>query len=151
MIADFLNTDATHLFFIDADIAFRPLDFFKLLSLDVDIAVASYPKKQPNRQSTVSKGGEWLDISKYQYPMEIDFAGFGFCCIKRGVIEHLTKESYIYKDEGRPVPIICESGMIGDVFCGTEDTTFFRKARKLGYKVMLDPSIKLGHVGLFIY
>ena len=48
MAARFLKTDATHLLFIDADIAFRADTVFRLLDFDKDVVTAVYPKKSFN-------------------------------------------------------------------------------------------------------
>jgi hypothetical protein len=41
----FLETDCTHLLFVDADVGFRPKDVAKLLHADVDVIVGAYPMK----------------------------------------------------------------------------------------------------------
>ena len=43
---DFLNTDATHLMFIDADIGFNPEDILPMIDADKDIICGMYPKKE---------------------------------------------------------------------------------------------------------
>jgi len=45
MAAEFLNTNNTHMLFIDADIEFNPMDVLALLALDKPIACGPYPKK----------------------------------------------------------------------------------------------------------
>lgn len=46
LVDEFLyRSNATHLLFIDSDIAFNPQDILALLALDKDIAGAPYPKK----------------------------------------------------------------------------------------------------------
>lgn len=45
LVAYFLNSDYTHLMFIDSDIEFQVEDFLKLYVADKDVAVGAYPKK----------------------------------------------------------------------------------------------------------
>ena len=42
----FLNSDSTHLLFIDADIGFNPVDVLKMIEEDKDIVGGIYPKKR---------------------------------------------------------------------------------------------------------
>ena len=48
LTAFFLNSDCTHLFFIDADIEFKVEDVIRLIAADKDVAVGAYPKKGIN-------------------------------------------------------------------------------------------------------
>ena len=45
-----LNSDCSHLFFVDTDMAFDAKDFFKLLDADRDVTVGVYPKKYLSEQ-----------------------------------------------------------------------------------------------------
>ena len=59
----FLKGDADYLFWIDADIKFRPQDVVKMIEADVDLIGGLYPKKEINWQSVreaVSKGKDNL-------------------------------------------------------------------------------------------
>ena len=44
----FLNSDATHLMFIDSDIRFNPNDIVKMIEADKGIICGLYPKKEIN-------------------------------------------------------------------------------------------------------
>ena len=48
------NKDATHLFFIDADIEFNAEDLLRQVAYDKDIVVGAYPKKALNWNSIIS-------------------------------------------------------------------------------------------------
>ena len=50
LLAYFLNSDYTHLLFIDSDIEFNVDDVLKLYAADKDVAVGAYPKKGVNWQ-----------------------------------------------------------------------------------------------------
>jgi hypothetical protein len=45
---DFMNTECTHLMFIDADIGFNPQDIIPMVHADKDIICGMYPKKEIN-------------------------------------------------------------------------------------------------------
>lgn len=44
----FLNSDATHLLFIDSDIRFNPEDVVAMLKADKEVICGMYPKKEIN-------------------------------------------------------------------------------------------------------
>lgn len=149
LFADFLNSDATHLFWIDTDISFHYNDCLKLLKLcgDADIALAGYVKKQADRASTVLKGGEWIDFAGQTEPIDVDGAGMGFVCVRRPVVERLAAVVPVFDS----IPQIVTTGLVNGQICVSEDYSFFVRAKSEGYKIMLDPTIKLIHTGPFDY
>ena len=62
LLAFFLNSDYTHLIFIDADIEFKVEDLLKLYAHDKDVVVGAYPKKGINW--TQIRDGIKMDLSK---------------------------------------------------------------------------------------
>jgi len=111
MAYDFLQSDATHLMFIDADISFKPQDIVRMIQADKDIICGLYPKKEINWHlvsNAVKQGVDYKDLPNYtgsfvvnlvgganettgniNEPMEIDNGGTGFMLIKREVFETL--------------------------------------------------------------
>jgi len=118
---DFLNTDATHLMFIDADITFNPADIISMVNADKDIICGLYPKKEINWKTVseaVKSGVEYQDLPNYtgsfvvnlvgdvaqatgdvNEPMEIDNGGTGFMLIKRNVFETLKPKVPTYTND----------------------------------------------------
>ena len=118
---DFLNTDATHLMFIDADITFNPADIVSMVNADKDIICGLYPKKEINWKTVaeaVKSGVEYQDLPNYtgsfvvnlvgdvaqatgdvNEPMEIDNGGTGFMLIKRNVFETLKPTVPTYTND----------------------------------------------------
>jgi hypothetical protein len=47
------NPEATHLFFIDADIEFNPEDILRMVAYDKPVIVGAYPKKAVNWNSII--------------------------------------------------------------------------------------------------
>lgn len=118
---DFLQSDATHLMFIDADISFNPDDIVKMIDADKDIICGLYPKKEINWQlvaDAVKAGVDYKDLPAYtgsfvvnlvggatetsghiNEPMEIDNGGTGFMLIKRGVFDALKDKVPTYTND----------------------------------------------------
>ena len=91
-----------------------------------------------------SNGGvmnhEMVDgISKRKKPFTVDYTGFGWVIIKKGVFEH----------EQMPYPWfapkmqVFESGAVQDM-CG-EDVSFCLDAMDAGFDIWCDPRIRVGH------
>ena len=112
---DFIQSDCTHLMFIDADIGFDATDILSMLAADKDIICGLYPRKQiewsqvaqaaregiaPENLHAYSgtfpvNGIDGADIfeameSSNHQPVEISNAGTGFMLIKRAVFEGLA-------------------------------------------------------------
>lgn len=113
------NKDATHLFFIDADIEFNPEDLLRMVAYDKPVIVGAYPKKAVNWDSIInaarrdeSETAQTIEGHSSNYVVNFDFmkdkdgnrvpevqivdnlvklkdAGTGFMCIKKEVIQQL--------------------------------------------------------------
>jgi hypothetical protein len=121
MAYDFMETDATHLMFIDADIAFNPADIPRMVSADKDIICGLYPKKEinwvqvseavkagvPPDQLHLHTGafvlnlahGETQTTGNVNEPIEIANGGTGFMLIKRKVFEALNDKVPSYTND----------------------------------------------------
>lgn len=108
----FLKTDCTHLFFIDADIRFNAADVLPMLAADKDIICGIYPKKEINWQGVKNALDAGVDVDSLKHhtgsfvvnlvgysgsvtvpinePVEIWNGGTGFMIIKREVFEKLA-------------------------------------------------------------
>ena len=115
----FLNSECTHLLFIDADIRFNPGDILPMLAADKEVICGIYPKKEINWTLVRKAINDGLPNDKLQYctgsfvvnlvdyapektvpinePVEIWNGGTGFMLIKREVFEKLSDHvpSYI--------------------------------------------------------
>lgn len=152
MTRTFLTSDHTHMFWLDADIEFTPEDIQKVWNMDSDIGVGVYAMKKPDKQWFAAwKDGELVkDLDQYSGPIEVDYAGTGFMCIKREVIEALTAKHGTYKGSWGDAPALYMTP-VHDGFLESEDYHFCRLAREAGFKVMMDPSVRLGHYGQYRY
>ena len=70
LVQQFLETKATHLFWLDADMVWEPRQFLALLAADKDCINAPY-------------------MAKTLVPKRLNH-GLGFCCVKRAVMEKLS-------------------------------------------------------------
>ena len=89
---------------------------------------------------------ETLDtIQKRKKPFTVDYAGFGWLLIKKGVFEDFDENG----KKRMPYPWfapkmqIFESGTVQDM-CG-EDVSFCLDAKEAGYEIWCDPRIRVGH------
>lgn len=113
------NKDATHLFFIDADIEFNPEDILRMVAYDKPIVVGAYPKKAINWDSIIKASRNNLEETpdtieghSSNYVVNFDFlkdkdgkpkpqvqvvdnlvklkdGGTGFMCIKKEVVQQM--------------------------------------------------------------
>ena len=145
---------------IDSDIVFNSEKFFQLF-LDANPEgekqreiVAGWYCTEDGRTTSVA---HWLEeddfrtnggvmnhetiesMSKRRKPFTVDYTGFGWLLIKKGVFEH----------EGLPYPWfapkmqVFESGEVQDM-CG-EDVSFCLDAKEAGFEIWCDPRIRVGH------
>ena len=78
-------------------------------------------------------------ISKRKKPFTVDYTGFGWLLIKKGVFEH-KEMTYPWF---APKMQIFESGQVQDM-CG-EDVSFCLDAKEAGFEIWCDPRIRVGH------
>lgn len=142
------NLHYTHIMWIDSDIIFTPNDFEALLTYDMDIVSGIYMMKGGQYFATVRKWDEEYfkvhgtfqfltenDIKDHKGLMEVDYTGFGFMLIKRHVHEALEYPWFR--------PLWYEVGQCKDFT--SEDSGICRQIQKAGYKVYVDPKIRVGH------
>lgn len=100
----FLDSDCTHLFFIDADLKFEPRAFVGLLLADKPVVAGMYRRRQvkedyPVRYAEADEGGirlvdgGWVECSRVPT---------GFLCIERSVIEEMVQEAVMIKQLDQP-------------------------------------------------
>jgi hypothetical protein len=177
LVAKFLNTPrATHLLFVDADIAFEPEQFIRMLRFDKDFVAAFYPLKAIDWDSIPKRAlrGENLNAAGLSYVgtlldpperrVEDDFAtakyaGTGFQLIKRGVFERLiaahpelrfksmhTLDRGVRRGENLYALFDCQIDPESGEYL-SEDYAFCRRWRALGGDIWLDLRSKLTHIG----
>ena len=89
---------------------------------------------------------ETLDsIQKRNKPFTVDYAGFGWLLIQKGVFEDFDEngKKKIEYPWFAPKMQVFESGTVQDM-CG-EDVSFCLDAKEAGYEIWCDPRIRVGH------
>lgn len=128
---------------IDSDISWTIEDFMKLYNSKYDIVSGLYFNEEGVPLFTFKDEDVIFDHEKLkhkQYPFEVFGAGFGFISMKYGVFEKCrrpwfeTEFQRIINDEGKEMFIPWG-----------EDFSWCIKAHEAGFKIMLDPSIKVAH------
>jgi hypothetical protein len=177
LVARFLDTpQATHLLFVDADIAFEPEQLLRMLRFDKDFVAGLYSLKTIDWEAVPRRvvGGEALGTAGLSYvgtlldPDErrveegfatAKYAGTGFQLIKRCVFERLiaAHPELCFRQIhalAREAPRTDNLYALFD--CGidaetgeylSEDYAFCRRWRALGGEIWLDLRSRLTHIG----
>lgn len=134
------------LFFIDSDCEWEPEWFFRLLDRPEPIVGGSLVKKSEKEGYTVKLLNKELKWSQDKKIIEVDGVGTGFMKVSRFALEKLWEVSEKYMSEGEEHRMICDIKVEnGDLI--SEDYIICNKWKSLGYKVWLDPTITLNHIG----
>lgn len=139
-----LNVD--DLVFIDCDVDWNPMDFFKLLDHDAQIVAAPIIKKNDVEQYSVKLLGEFIIEENGLAP--VDGVATGFMRIRQDAIHKIWEASEEYQELHKEE----KSRMVFDVRVvdgqlWSEDIVFCDKWKQLGGKVYIDPTINCGHTG----
>ena len=167
LVAMFLDSGASHLFFIDADIEFPPDAPLRMIAMNKDIIAAAYPKKALPIQYALNF--KYTDPIKQTLriengAIEVKDASTGFFCIKREVFERMMVEypHLHYKNDSNIdaslqkycyafFDTMIDDDENGDARYLSEDYTFCRLWQRLGGEIWLDPQTKLNHVGSYTF
>lgn len=169
----FLTHDFTHLFFIDADIEFKPADFMSMLAADKDVIAGIYPKKQitwelvrdaalngvPAEQLKEYTGqlivnflGEHKDrVVPLLEPFEVKAAATGFMCIKREVFERLEGLNKFREGDKTLTEYFFIRNDPESQVQMSEDIAFCWVCREQGIKIHVAPWVKLKHMGNYVF
>lgn len=154
MATTFLNSKHSHLFWLDADIEFTPEDVANVWNLEADVGVGCYAMKKREEQWFAAwKDGRLVkDLDQFEgKPIEVELAGTGFMCIRREVLETLAKTAESYEGPNRMRCYGLFMSPVKDDMLESEDYNFCRRARESGFKIIMNPNVRLGHVGQYVY
>lgn len=139
---------------IDSDIVFNSSAFWAVFDMDKDIACGWYATEDGRTTSVAhwldeadfkNNGGvmnhEMVDtITNRKKPFTVDYTGFGWTLIKKGVFEHPEMKYPWFA----PQMQVFDSGEVQDM-CG-EDVSFCLDAkRKCNFDIWCHPQIRVGH------
>jgi hypothetical protein len=151
------QVDYDYIMWIDSDMVFEVNDFIKLLNMNKDIASGIYKTQNNSNYATVEKWNkeyyakngsfEFLDdklINKRTKPFKVEYTGFGWVLIKKGVFESLEYPWF------QP---LWEEFKVGDTSFKEftmEDVAFCRMITKKGYDIYVDPTLIIGHEKMLV-
>jgi hypothetical protein len=146
--------NASHIFWIDSDIQWKPEDFLRILAhaQKHPVVCGVYPRRRdPPAYFIKFPPGTEKDPPRPDGLVEIEATGMGFTCIRREVMQHLyvTAPKLIYGG-GEEMPRVFRCDDDGENERG-EDYAFFADVREAGYKVYADATVTVGHVGSKVY
>lgn len=164
LTAMFLESQCTHLMFIDADIEFQPEDFIRALAFDHPIMAAAYPKKCLPVQYAINfkfKDPQTRQLRIENGAVEVLDASTGFFLVKRETIEKMIQaypELHYRNDSNIDEKFNKYCYALFDTILDPEDNrylsedyTFCRRWQKLGGEIWIDPNTKLNHVGSYTF
>ena len=127
------------LMWIDSDIQWGPSDFGTLYYSDKDIISGCYlmpDRCTPIFMNVLSPMLTEQDLLKHREPFKCAAVGFGFLCVKYGVFEAMERPwfSFTGAEEDFGIKVI-----LG------EDVAWSIKAKKAGFDIWVDPSVKITH------
>lgn len=164
LTAMFVESECTHLMFIDADIEFQPEDIIRAIAHDKDILAGAYPKKALPVQYAINF--KFIDKEKRRVRVEngaaeVLDASTGFFMIKRRVVEKMMAEypELHYKNDSNIDPKFNEyCYALFDTIIDqrdnrylSEDYCFCRRWQDLGGEIWIDLNTKLNHVGSYTF
>jgi hypothetical protein len=144
---------------IDSDTVFDPVDVEKLRDHNLPITCGLYPKKGVSQFACKFLEGGKKTFGKNGGLLEIEYVGLGFCHVRREVYDAIETKIKLPRCGGNHdgrltvpyfIPSIATTVDGGHVYLA-EDSSFLHRARVVGFKIMADTTIKLGHEGKKTY
>jgi len=133
------------IFWIDSDIEWTIEDFMALFNSGLDIVSGLYvldpagsvAVNYPNDRGVPTRVNK-VEFLLHDAPVEVGGVGFGFVCMKYGVFESIPRPWFLI---GK-VQWSEDSEMRVNV---GEDYSWCGKAQQSGYKIYVDPNVKVRH------
>lgn len=135
---------------IDSDIEWTTADFMKLYRSDLDVVSGLYSLDPAGTVAVnfpdnngVPKRVNKVEFMLHEAPVEVGGVGFGFVCMKYGVFEKIRRPWF----EIAKLPWN-DSGLKVNV---GEDYSWCAKAQQHGFKIWVDPTVKVRHHKSTVY
>jgi hypothetical protein len=158
IIGAFLHSTATHLFMIDDDQAWNPMDFVKFLLAGRDFMAAASVRKVTPSSFAVNITDDYgrplpIHVDERGY-IEASNVGAAFVCLTRACVERMVEayrgELAFDAAEGREEYALFNPMILNRRYLG-EDYSFCQRWRTIGGKVWVDPTVDLRHVGVSVW
>jgi GT2 family glycosyltransferase len=142
LVENFLQSDCSHLLFLDSDMVLPANVLDVLLGRGKDMVSALYVLRKVHRPCyRFFKDGHYRAPEKIEPNklLEVDAVGLGCCLIKRAVLERLSRE--------HPQKPLFRMDYRGRTEVLGEDAFFCELVRRAGFKIFVDTSVLVGHFG----
>ncbi|MDB5311966.1 MAG: putative rane protein, partial [Gemmataceae bacterium] len=158
MASDALAQGFEELMWVDSDVVFDPDDVARLRAHDLPFTCGLYPKKGPRQFAC-----EFLArtppvrFGRRGGLVEVRYCGFGFAHTRKAVfatVHHRLGLPICNRRFPTPLVPFFEPMVVGDPdgpWSVSEDYAFCERARRCGFKVMADTTVRLWHVGPYRY
>ncbi|HEY3497133.1 MAG TPA: hypothetical protein VGK73_20685 [Polyangiaceae bacterium] len=142
LLAKFLESDCTHILWVDSDIGWRAGDAQSLLDTGKDFVAGCYCRKRFGPDIPVNLTGT-VEGDLY----ECTHVPTGFLLVTRAAVERMVEHfrpTMTYRDDllGRSEVVSLCTQVVGE---GTEDLSFCRRWREVGGRIWLHGKIQVGH------
>lgn len=148
-VKNFLETDCTHLFFIDSDIGYESHALAGLVMAGVPFAVGIYRKREPKLRFNA----EIYEPQEFRGPwMRVNRAATGFMCLERHVLEEMSKRVSSCKvSKSGDVPMVFRTNkhgvFVGEDYCFCDDYTTLYNNGVFDQPIWAYPDITFNHDG----
>jgi hypothetical protein len=149
LVKQFLETDCTHMLFIDSDIGFEPHAVAGLVEAGLPLCGGVYPKRETKKHFTATvyepleQKGPWLRVKRF---------ATGFMCIERRVLEEMSKRAPICAiRKNGDVPLVFrtsrEGKFIAEDYCFCDDYNKLYEEGVFDQPIWVYPDITFDHDG----
>lgn len=155
LVSDFLASECDTMLFIDADMTFDPDDIFRLLAWSHNKGIVGgigcARKKQATYYTQLDTDEDGDIVMNAMGLVRAKSIGTGFMMVQRRVVETLVQShpewEYYDASADRKLHSVFDFKSTPKGYIG-EDYLFCERARAHGFEVWIDPTIKLGHMGM---
>lgn len=127
---------ATHVLWLDADMAFPPDTALRLLKHGVDVVAANYVTRVAPSRPTAMRDGQCVSSAEATGLEAVEHVGMGAFLMKASVVSNIPSPRFWYSTATE-----------------TEDVFFCRLLRAAGHSIYIDHDLsrEVGHVGTYTY
>jgi hypothetical protein len=144
LVLEAIKQEATHILFVDSDMVFPANTLNQLLSHEKDIVGVQYNKREFPPKGVYAPLDEKSETELYR----AKHVGTGMLLIDLKVFANIGHPSESHP-KGNPWFSFGRDSQ-GALVLG-EDVWFCNVARDAGYDVWIDPTLKIGHAGEYVY
>lgn len=158
LMAEFLDSQKEYCLFIDDDLCFTKQDIIKVMNWPDNpehIYSGLYRFRYPNQKNAVYTPIPGL-LPDADGIVEVQEIAGGFFRFSRIVADYMESK---YQDcicmqctrMGRQIVMVFETGPDTDRRFTGEDYVFSRRAHDCGFRLFADTTVRLGHIGRYVY